>query len=88
MGKPVVATRCSYSNEMSAEGAIDVAAEDPNAFVAAIEVCLDDTSDTRVAQRRLFASRADWTKRLATMCGIVSDVTAISPSARLVHRES
>ena len=74
MGKPVVATRCSYSNEMSAEGAIDVAAEDPNAFVAAIEVCLDDTSDARVAQRRLFASRADWTERLATMCGIVSDV--------------
>lgn len=73
MGKPVVATPCSYSNEMSAEGAIDLAAHDPHAFIAAIEACLDDTSDRRVAQRRLFASRADWSERLASMCGIVRD---------------
>jgi len=73
MGKPVVATPCSYSNEMSANGAIDVAAHDPAAFIAAIETCLEDTSDARAAQRRLFASRADWTERLASMCGIVRD---------------
>lgn len=72
MGKPVVATPSFYSNEMSAEGAIDVAAHDPHAFIAAIETCLEDTSDSRVAQRRVFASRADWGERLASMCRIVS----------------
>lgn len=74
MGKPTIATPCSYANEMSAAGAIDVAAHDPRAFVTAIEARLDDTSDRRAAQRRLFAARSDWTERLGAMCGIVRDV--------------
>jgi len=74
MGKPIVATPASYANEMAAAGAIDVAAHDPHAFVAAIEACLDDTSDRRVAQRRVFAASADWTERLANMCRIVRGV--------------
>lgn len=74
MGKPIVATPCDYSNEMDAEGAIHVAAHDPHAFIAAIEARLDDTSDRQVAQRRLFASRADWNERLGRMCAIVRDV--------------
>jgi glycosyltransferase involved in cell wall biosynthesis len=71
MGKPVVATPSLYANELQAAGAIDVAPHEPQAFVAAIERCLGAQPDGRAARRRELAARADWSSRLAEMCGIV-----------------
>lgn len=73
VGRPVVATNLPTIEEFNAEhDVLNVAAADPESFIAALENALRSSNDTGMAQRRReLAEKADWNLQLERISELI-----------------